>query len=188
MDRSFTAARGREQTSDFERWQERFDRAVRDSHDEFVAHHLAQYAGEMPIWVAIELWDFGLLSRFYEGMHYKPKSRIAHSVGRLSADEFQTWLRTLNFVRNVSAHHARLWNRNVPEIPRSLKPDTHAHLHRDSQATTRLYGAMSCARYLVRAIDPINDRHVSLRLHLDTFPTWGPLNLASAGFALRAGA
>ncbi|MGB3329610.1 MAG: Abi family protein, partial [Thermomicrobiales bacterium] len=42
--------------------------AVRDSKEQFADHFKRMYDGEVPIWVAIELWDFGTLSRFYQIM------------------------------------------------------------------------------------------------------------------------
>lgn len=31
---------------------------------------------------------------------------------------FATWLRSLNYLRNVCAHHSRLWNRNIVDQPK----------------------------------------------------------------------
>lgn len=81
----------------------------------FVAHQLQQY-GALPIWAAIEVWDFGLLSKLFAGMRYADQQAIAAQYGAPSGQAFAQWLRSLNFVRNVSAHHSRLWNINVLEL------------------------------------------------------------------------
>lgn len=80
----------------------------------FVAHHLQQY-GALPIWAAIEVWDFGLLSKLFAGMRYADQQTIAVMYGAPDGAAFTQWLRSLNFIRNVSAHHSRLWNINVLE-------------------------------------------------------------------------
>lgn len=44
---------------------------------------------------------------------------VAHhqqQYGAPSGQAFAQWLRSLNFIRNVSAHHSRLWNINVLEL------------------------------------------------------------------------
>ncbi|MDR2710134.1 MAG: Abi family protein [Burkholderiales bacterium] len=46
----------------------------------FVAHHLQQYDG-LPIWAAIEVWDFGLLSKLFAGMQYADQQSIAALYG-----------------------------------------------------------------------------------------------------------
>ncbi|MND38171.1 Abi-like protein [compost metagenome] len=81
----------------------------------FVAHHQQQY-GTMPIWAAIEVWDFGLLSKLFAGMQHADQQTIAAMYGAPNGQAFAQWLRSLNFIRNVSAHHSRLWNINVLEL------------------------------------------------------------------------
>jgi abortive infection bacteriophage resistance protein len=80
----------------------------------FVVHHQQQY-GALPIWAAIEVWDFGLLSKLFSGMQYADQQLIAAMYDAPNGQAFAQWLRSLNFIRNVSAHHSRLWNINVLE-------------------------------------------------------------------------
>ena len=82
----------------------------------FVEHHQAKYGGRLPIWVAIELWDFGLLSHLISGLRYEDQQAIAARYGAESGEAFAGWFRSLNFIRNVSAHHSRMWNTNVLEL------------------------------------------------------------------------
>ena len=82
----------------------------------FIEHHKAKYNGHLPIWVAIEVWDFGLLSHLFAGMQYADKNRIAQKYHLADGETLGKWLRSLNFIRNVSAHHSRLWNINVLEL------------------------------------------------------------------------
>lgn len=82
----------------------------------FVEHHYGKYQGRLPIWVAIELWDFGLLSRLLSGLQHEHQLEIARKYGAESGKAFASWFRSLNFLRNVCAHHSRLWNTNVLEL------------------------------------------------------------------------
>lgn len=94
----------------------------------FVQHHLQQY-GELPVWAAVEVWDFGLLSWMFAGLQYEDQQTIAHRYGAADGKALGQWLRSLNMIRNVAAHHSRLWNLNVLELspvpagwPTQLKP------------------------------------------------------------------
>ena len=90
----------------------------------FVLHHQRQY-GVLPIWAAIEVRDFGLLSKLFAGMQHADQQHIASLYGAPSGQAFAQWLRSLNFIRNVSAHHSRLWNINVVEratVPANWPP------------------------------------------------------------------
>lgn len=80
----------------------------------FVLHHQQQY-GALPVWAAVEVWDFGLLSKLFAGMQHADQEQIAALYGAPDGKAFAQWLRSLNFIRNVSAHHSRLWNINVVE-------------------------------------------------------------------------
>lgn len=80
-----------------------------------VVHHRQVY-GALPIWAAIEVWDFGLLSKLFAGMQHGDQQVIAARYGAPDGQTFAKWLRSLNFIRNVSAHHSRLWNINVLEL------------------------------------------------------------------------
>ena len=98
-------------------WLDKYDTQLsRARREPFVQHHAAKYSNQLPIWVAIEVWDFGLLSRMFDGMQYADKNQIAQKYGLTDGNTLAQWLRSLNFIRNVSAHHSRLWNINVLEL------------------------------------------------------------------------
>ncbi len=46
----------------------------------FVDHYLKKYK-KLPIWVAIEVWDFGMMSKLYAGMKIKDQQIIASRYG-----------------------------------------------------------------------------------------------------------
>ncbi|TWV84942.1 Abi family protein [Moraxella sp. VT-16-12] len=109
------------QKSDHQKWLDKYDSLVnRSKKQEFIAHHLDKY-GRLPIWVACEILDFGALSHLYQGMKYTDRETVAkkHNVNStILAD----WLKSLNFIRNVVAHHSRLWNVNVVNRSNFTKP------------------------------------------------------------------
>ena len=90
----------------------------------FVAHYNKKY-GKLPIWVAIEVWDFGLMSKLYDGMKPDDQVHIADKYGASNGKAFAGWLRSFNFIRNVSAHHSRLWNINVLERAAVLQEEAY---------------------------------------------------------------
>ncbi len=97
-------------------WLERYDSLVRQNRRQpFVAHNLAKHQ-KLPIWVAIEILDFGALSRLFAGMTFADKGAIAAKYGLTAGRELEQWLRSLNLIRNVAAHHSRLWNMNILEL------------------------------------------------------------------------
>ena len=79
----------------------------------FVQHHMHHYDGALPIWVGCEVWDFGTLSNLFRGLEFKYSDQIAKKYGIHSGKALSSFLYTFNTVRNISAHHGRLWNRGI---------------------------------------------------------------------------
>ena len=188
LDRGFTLPdpRGLHGTSKHQQWIERFEEACTKSREDFCKHHKANYGGKMPIWVAIELWDFGSLSRFFEGMQRRDQQAIAGAFGSIDGAILTNWLRSLSFVRNVSAHHARLWNRtmvDVIKLPALERCRILSPLHRNSRAVEKLFGPLTCARFLLRRINPKSKWHEKLKAHIASFPATTLLSLEAAGFS-----
>jgi len=104
--------------SEHQKWLEKFTASVNRSKEEFVKHYRFTHGLPLPIWVAVETWDFGMFSTLYSGMKYNDQKAISLKYGISEPHVFASWLRSLNYVRNICAHHSRLWNRNVVDQPK----------------------------------------------------------------------
>lgn len=94
-------------------WLERYQKLQnRSEGNDFVKHCIENY-GDLPIWAACEIWDFGTMSILYQGMQTKDKDRIAKIYHLKTGKHLQSHIRAFHFIRNVCAHHARLWNKHV---------------------------------------------------------------------------
>jgi len=86
----------------------------------FVQHHIQNYNGQFPIWVIIELFTFGMLSRFYADMHTKDQKTLAKKLFGLNPKTLTSWLHCCTDLRNNCAHHDRLYYRIFPSFPAGL--------------------------------------------------------------------
>ena len=93
-------------------------------HRSALEHYLTTYsAPELPpSWLMVETLTIGQLASTYRNLK-RPADRtaIAKSIG-LTAPVLESWLRTYVRVRNICAHHGRLWNVGLgvyPAIPTS---------------------------------------------------------------------
>ena len=88
----------------------------------WVRHHISNYDGKFPIWVIIELFSLGMLSRFYEDLILKDRKQIAIEY-RTKDIYLKSWLRSLTVIRNICAHYGRLYYSmftNIPKLPSIL--------------------------------------------------------------------
>jgi len=104
---------------------ERFIRKINDevrnnTKVPFVQHHIQNYNGQFPIWVIIELFTFGMLSRFYADLNTKDQKILAKNLFGLNPKTFASWLHCCTDLRNNCAHHDRLYYRIFPSFPAGL--------------------------------------------------------------------
>lgn len=167
-------------------WLARLDKIAERSMDEFAQHFRRKYpASPLPIWMAVELLEFGMLSRFIEGMAVADQDTLARKYGLPRRELLTSWVRTLTFVRNVCAHHGRLWNRALIDQPKPPRPGEIPeldHLARDRFAQERLYAAVAIVRFMLRIINPTSSWTDRLKAHLGTFPASTHLVFGGTGF------
>lgn len=84
----------------------------RNKNELFIKHHFDKYNEELPpIWVCVEVMSIGQISNWYSNLkERKHRQAIAKDYG-LDEKILSSFLHHLTTVRNVAAHHSRLWNR-----------------------------------------------------------------------------
>ncbi|WP_233357207.1 Abi family protein [Saccharomonospora iraqiensis] len=93
-------------------------------HRSALEHYLATYGSPElpPSWLMVETLTIGQLDHMIRNLRLKvDRSAIAASVG-LNEKVLRSWMRTYVRVRNICAHHGRLWNVGLgvyPAIPNS---------------------------------------------------------------------
>ena len=106
-------------------WLAKLEAETVRSSDEFIRHYRSKYDGfpTIPIWMLTEVMSLGSLSLLYKGLNNNKKSGVEDK--KSIADHFNvhhkrlvSWLHTLTYIRNVCAHHSRLWNREL-----AIRPD-----------------------------------------------------------------
>lgn len=96
---------------------------IQRSKEVFVGHHKRYYDGNLPVWVVIELVAFGVLSKIYNNLLDEDKDKIAKSYYNTKSEFISTWLHSLSTLRNICAHHGRLYNKKLTVTPKLYKKD-----------------------------------------------------------------
>jgi len=165
-------------------WLKKADEAISRSKEDWVKEFLATYSSPMPIWMAVEAWDFGTLSWLLEMAHPNDRYAIAQRYGLLP-DTLVSWVKCLAFVRNICAHHARLWNAgiiNQPKVPRQSEAADVFHIGAEFKCRSRVYGSAVVAGYLVRRINVGTTWNIRMRNHWLAFPDTPHIDPLQAGF------
>jgi abortive infection bacteriophage resistance protein len=135
--------------------------------------------------MAVELWDFGMLSHFLSGMRHQDQATLAAEYGLPRPELLTGWIRSINFARNLCAHHSRLWNRPLvdqPPLPRKGEVALLDHMAADQHLQKRYYAAAAVLRYLLRFINPTTTWASRLADLVTTLPAAPGISVRHMGF------
>lgn len=167
-------------------WLQRVNERKASSDEQFVEHFRQKYDDRMPVWALTEVLELGHLSVLYRGMHQQDAEEIALAFGVPTKKIMTSWLASLNYVRNVAAHHARLYNRKLQHAPARPKvgliPDLdHLRDEESAKGVFGTYNALAVIAHLLPAIDPDTYWAKQLAALLRDFPTSHALTVDSIG-------
>lgn len=157
-------------------------RERRRSKEPFIRHFEAKYASDhsdLPVWMAIEIMSFGHMLTMYRGCSPAIKKKIARSFD-VHDVVFDSWLGAIHVVRNICAHHGRLWNRVLgvkPMIPRPKNDDRwHAPI---SVGNERAFGLATICKHCMDCVAQQSDWPHRVRRLIEDAPD---IPLGSMGF------
>lgn len=131
----------------------------------FIKHYMDKYdtPSNPPSWMCLELLTIGELSHLYTGLkNNDDKKRIAGFFD-LHTTVFTSWLHTLTYIRNICAHHSRLWNRDLAIEPEKLLKPVGAWISDQFKNNKRMFFFMCILRYMLIRTYSIN--HIKEKLH-----------------------
>lgn len=67
-----------------------------------------------------ELLPMGTWSTVYKNLINRSDKKRVSDVFKLSPIDLESWLHTLTYIRNLCAHHSRLWNRHFTIRPKKI--------------------------------------------------------------------
>lgn len=126
------------------------------SQETFIDHYQKTYTHPPlpPIWAACEVMSFGQLSRWVSNLKWRKDRQNIADIYDLDERVLCSFLHHLTHVRNLCAHHARLWNRRFTitmQIP--LARPARACPSFNALADRQLYNTLVMLGTLVRTID-----------------------------------
>lgn len=129
-----------------------------------------------PVNIASEVISFGTLSKFINNLK---SNRIKQEIARYfefdSIKIFSSAFHHLNYIRNISAHHGRLWNRHavIKMIIPKKRPEplvSSVHLEKNKTESIRIYNTLVLLCHMLRIIAPEAEWKNRMIEFLDTCP------------------
>lgn len=170
------------ETKPFENLMRDINNIVKNKNELFMEHYYTHYIAPPfpPIWMMIETLSFGACSKLFSNLKqvgYKKKICEYFSISPTIMD---SWLKTLVYVRNICAHHGRLWNRWLVDAP--LIPKT-AIFHSTLQENNRRF--IVCAYIISRFLSVIAPEENWIASLYELFSRYPEHVGSSMGFSIK---
>lgn len=169
---------------EFERSTEPFAKNYLAEHDDWDSE---TKEGDNPdAWLIIEVASFGTLSKMYKNLKSQlpQRSAIANDFGLYSAKDFSNWIEVISLMRNIVAHHSRLWNRSLGKKISDPKGKRFPWLNGElTELQKKKPYAVACAiAYLCKAVNSQHGFIFALQNLCNEYPE---IPLSKYGFPVR---
>lgn len=152
---------------------------INRSNELFIKHFNNTYSEELPpIWASVELMTIGQISNWYSNLKYRKDRNDISKIYGLNETILKSFMHHLTIVRNISAHHSRLWNRRfmftfkLPNNPTELSSKI------NHNSTNSLFNTIVMIDYFMKKIDSNNDWYSELNDLIRLYS----INKSSMGF------
>lgn len=102
----------------------KINETVRKSSEVFIEHYRRKYTSPYlpPLWQVTELMTLGEISMWVKATKdNNMKDAVAKDLGLPNKETLEGTLQLLSYVRNICAHHGRLWNRRTVKRAPNIK-------------------------------------------------------------------
>lgn len=169
---------------EFERSTEPFAKNYLSDQDDWDSETIE---GDNPdAWLIIEVASFGTLSKMYKNLKSQlpQRSAIANDFGLYSAKDFSNWIEVVSLMRNIVAHHSRLWNRSLGKKISDPKGKRFPWLNGElTELQKKKPYAVACAiAYLCKAVNSQHGFTAALQNLCNEYPK---IPLSKYGFPVR---
>jgi abortive infection bacteriophage resistance protein len=143
---------------------------INDSSEQFIKAYKEKYSEPLPpCWISMKITTLGQTSKLYSLLHpSRTKRDIANFYG-VSDQVFPSWIHCLTYVRNICAHHSRLWNRELgvyPKLPRNPKNSWLI----SQVPNNKIFFTLSIIRYLLFTVNPSSTFTEKLKVLFKKYP------------------
>ncbi len=169
---------------EFELWKKEIHEEIIVKKDYAITHFYDKYGEDHelpPLWIACEFMPFGKIVTLYRKLDKNLKDLISKDFD-IPHKVFRSWILSLNYIRNVCAHHGRLWNIVVsikPELPKEKKGKYKEWEAPIKIENHKVFGILTILNFLTKQVDEGYQLKNQLILLFKNYPQ---VPIASMGF------
>ena len=132
-----------------------------------------------PSWIMLEITTFGTMSILYSNLNSgRCKRQIAKYFG-VADTVMVSWLHAMTYIRNVCAHHSRLWNRTLGISPIMPRRTANPFVSLPAKGTRHVYFILAIIQYWLNIVNPSNTFKTKIMALLSKYPA---IDISAMGF------
>lgn len=130
----------------------------------FINHYFSKYTSPYlpPVWMVAETLTLGTWSEIYDNLKLPAERKAIAANFGIDEQILRNWLHALTYLRNLCAHHARVWNRQMVIKPIIAKK----HLS-FLKSNDRFYAIAVVIHELLMKVSPQSSWHKRLAKLMD---------------------
>lgn len=143
------------------------------SSETFIEHYKSTYTNpsEPPSWMSLEVSSFGLLSLIFKNLRRGPEKKAVTDYFGFKKDEIlENWIHCFSNVRNICAHHGRLWNRRLSNHLEMPRKTNHEFITNKQVLKYKIYAVLCAMQYISNIVNPNNSFKQKVNELMDSCP------------------
>ncbi len=139
------------------------------SSEKFIEHYKDKYTAPKmpPSWMTLEVVSMGTLSKLYKSLKTcDAKKRVAKFFGLPNPYILENWMLSFSHLRNICAHHSRLWNRRLTtniEFPRNTSNAFYSRTDLQNVQPYKVFASLLSINYMLKSIDSNSNFNIKLK-------------------------
>lgn len=131
---------------------------IKTSREVSIQHFYEKYkkTDYPPSWIALEIITFGECVKLCRHLNRSEQNLFSRSFD-LDRRFFLNWMHGLSMIRNICAHHTRLWNKNIILKIKYAHKDYRQLFNEDDKSIMRLYNWLIVIKIMIEKINPSSD-------------------------------
>lgn len=158
----------------------KIDEEYSRSDEDFVTAFKAKYFDHFPpSWITLEITSLGTLSLLYSNLKDGMCKRAIARYFGIADSVMVSWLHAVTYIRNICAHHSRLWNKILGIRPTVPRKTAYPFVTISNASNNKVYFVLSIIAYLLDIVNPNNTFRDDI---CDLFAEYPNIDIAAMGF------
>ncbi len=165
----------------FAKFLTQFDEEFRQSKEVFIQHYREKYTNPShpPAWMGLEILSFGQSSKLFKNLVTSEEKKAVGKHFKIHHMVLSSWMESLSYMRNICAHHSRLWNRTITVKPTIPNNTGQTWIGKGFEYNPEKIGiVLASINYLIKSINPGSSFKTKLK---DLMAGYKEINLKSMG-------